>query len=127
MITQTSSGFALHMTCQFWSGYRTIKGMIAICPLTDIPRKMANIWNHPLSLSSQRWEEARQMLSHPQNNMLQVSTVVNAVSREREGRGSGILHWIRESDEAASSASWGGGGASRLYQWLQIFCWSECE
>lgn len=56
------------------------------------------------------------MLSHPQNNMLQVSTVVNVVSREREGKGSGILHWIRESDEAASSASWGGGGAPGLYQ-----------
>ena len=63
--------------------------------------------------------------------MLQVATVINVVSREREGKGSGILHWIRENDEAggdaASSASWGGGGAPGLYQLLQIFCWSEYE
>lgn len=61
--------------------------------------------------------------------MLQVSTVVSVVSREREGKGSGILRWIRESDEAggdaASSAFWGGEGAPGLYQGLQIFCWSE--
>lgn len=58
----------------------------------------------------------------PQNNRVQVSIVGNAMSGEREERGSGILSWVKEIDEAGQDAAMSacGEGWGRNLGWREM-------